>query len=61
MNMMKKRKIILDKYEQEIEDNIGKMDPTPNFNEFKKTVEAAAKKHFQNKRQVKNSKKDLIR
>ncbi len=49
---MKKRKIILDEYEQEIEDNIGKMEPTPNFDKFKKMAELAAKKHFQDKQQI---------
>ena len=49
---MKKKKIVLDAYEQDIEDNLHKMKKIKNFESFKKSVETAAKKHVEQRKSV---------
>jgi predicted DNA binding CopG/RHH family protein len=47
-----KKKTKLDKYEQEIEDNLHKIKRIKNFKTFKKSVEESAKKHVEQRKSV---------
>ena len=52
-NIMKKRKIILDEYEQEIEDNFENLQPLENSAEIIAMLREAAREHIKEKSQTK--------